>query len=67
MSKIIETSLVVRKETVYDKIRRSLFSWIYQEDYIMLQKLEYLLKPKRLAKNTKIIIPNEIGKDIKKY
>ena len=56
-----ETSLVIRKETIYDKIRRNLLRWVYQKDFFMMQRLEELMQPKRPNKN-KIIIPKEIGK-----
>lgn len=65
MSNFMEKSLVIRKETVYDKIRRSLFSLIFKKDYEMMQKLDELMLPKRPDK--KIIIPNEIGKNIYKF
>ncbi len=61
----METRLIIRKETLYDKIRRSLLIFIYQRDYNMMQRLDKLLKAKRPIE--KIIIPQEIGKNIKKY
>lgn len=66
MSKVIQTGIIIQKETVYDKIRRSLFMLIYQKDFLMMQKLDELLKPKRPSVD-KIIIPKEIGKNIVKY
>ena len=65
MSNYVEKSLVIRKETIYDKIRNSLFSLIFKKDYEMMQKLDELMKPKRPDK--KIIIPKEMGKNIYKY
>ena len=65
MSNYVEKSLVIRKETIYDKIRNSLFSLIFKKDYEMMQKLDELIMPKRPDK--KIIIPKEIGKNIYKY
>ena len=62
MSNLIETSLIVKKETIYDKIRKSLFALIYQKDYEMIQRLDKILTPKRPNPNSKIIIPKEIGK-----
>ena len=64
MSNILEKSLVIRKETIYDKIRRSLFSLIYKKDYQMMEKLDKLIKPKRPMQ--KIIIPKELGKNPQK-
>ncbi len=67
MSNLIETSLVIRKETIYDKIRRSLCFIIFKKDYKMIQRLENLIMPKKPDIKTKIIIPKEIGKNIQKY
>ena len=61
MNNTIEKSLVIRKETVYEKIRKSLLSLIYSKDYQMMQRFEDLIKPKR--PNKRIIIPREIGKE----
>lgn len=66
MANLKETSLVIRKENLYDKIRRNLLILIFQKDYQMIQKLEKLIRPKRPKTNQTIIIPKEIGKDIKK-
>lgn len=66
MQNITETSLIIRKETIYDKIRKNLWSFIFKKDIQMLQKFENLIMPKRPSKN-KIIIPQEMGKNIKKY
>lgn len=67
MSKIIETSLIIKRETVIDKIRKSLLVLIYKNDYQMIQKLDELIMPKRPKQNSKIVIPQEIGKSISKY
>lgn len=61
MSKIIETSLIVKKETKFEKIVNSLFMLFFGKEYKMLQEIDYLLTPKRINRK-KIIIPNEIGK-----
>lgn len=66
MSDLMQANLIVRKETVYDKIRRSLLALIYQKDYQMIQRLDELMIPKRPANNSKIVIPKEIGKNIEK-
>ncbi len=66
MANLKETSLVIRKENLYDKIRKNLLILIFQKDYQMIQKLEKLIRPKRPKTNQAIIIPKEIGKDIKK-
>lgn len=62
MSNLLETSLVIKKETVYDKIRKSLFLLVYGKDYQMMQRLDELMKPKRPHSSSVIIIPKEIRK-----
>ena len=61
MKKIVETSLVIKKETKFDKIRDDLFSLFFHEEYEMMQKLDELLKVKRVETN-KIVIPKEMKK-----
>lgn len=62
MSNLMETSLVIKKETIYDKIKKSLFVLIYRKDYQMMRRLDELIKPKRPHSSSKIIIPKEIEK-----
>lgn len=66
MDKITQTSLIIKKENLYDKIRKSLFILIYKKDYKMLQRLEELMKPKRPKETSKIVIPKEMRKDFAK-
>ncbi len=61
MKKIVETSLVIKKETKFDKICDALFSLFFHEKYEMIQKLDKLLEVKRVEPS-KIIIPKEIKK-----
>ncbi len=65
MTNQIETSLIIRKESIYDRMRKHLFYLIYGKDYPIIQRLDELMKPKRPKKNT-IIIPKEMRKDIAK-
>lgn len=58
---------MIKRETIFDKIRTGLFVLIYQEDYQMIQRLDELIMPKRPKQNSKIVIPQEIGKSIIKY
>ncbi len=61
MSGPSEMSLIVKKHTIYDKIRTSLFALIFHKDYKMIQRLDELMMPKRpVPKN--IVIPREIRK-----
>ena len=68
MANYEEKSLIIRKETVYEKIRKSLVLLIFKKDFQMINELEALLKPKttKITSET-VIIPKEIGKDVKKY
>lgn len=61
MSKNIETSLIIRKETKFDKIREILLKiFLYKNDEIeMIKKLNNLLYNYNKPKG-KIIIPKEI-------
>lgn len=61
MKKIVEKSLVIKKETKFDKIRDALFNLFFHKEYEMMQRLDELLKVKRIEPN-KIIIPKEIKK-----
>lgn len=67
MANLKQTSLIIKKESLYEKIRKSLITLIYQKDAIMIQQLEELLKPQKPNLKEKIIIPKEIGKEIIKY
>ena len=61
MKRIVETSLVIKKETKFDKIRDALFNLFFHEEYEMMHRLDELLKVKKLETN-KIVIPKEIKK-----
>ena len=61
MKKTVETSLVIKKETKFDKIRDALFSLFFHEEYEMMQRLDKLLEVKRVEPN-KIVVPREIKK-----
>ena len=40
MKRIIETSLVIKKETKFDKIRDALFNLFFHEEYEMMHRLD---------------------------
>ena len=67
MSSLMGTGLIVKRETIYDKIRKYLLIYIYQEDYFVMQRLDELINSKRQVKNLKVVIPKEIGKSVIKY
>ena len=57
----METGLVIRKETKFDKIRKLLNRVFFKEEYFLEVELEGLLQ-KRSINTSKIVIPQEIGK-----
>lgn len=59
MPKPLETGLIIRKTTPFDKIRETLFYIFFHKEYEMMEKLEKLLEPKKI-KSSNIIIPKEI-------
>lgn len=59
----METGLIVRKETKFDKIRKILTRIFFKEEYFLEEELEGLLQ-KRSVNTSKIVIPREIGKDM---
>lgn len=61
MSKLIETSLIIRKENVFDTIRRNLLKMFYKNEYNLIRRIDSLMTPKR-EKTHNIVIPKEIKK-----
>ena len=61
MSKIVETSLVVKKETKFDKIRKIIYQIFFQEEYLLDMELKNILKINR-PNPEKIVIPREMVK-----
>ena len=59
----MQTGLIIRKETKFDKIRKLLNRIFFEEEYFLEMQLEELLK-KRSVNTSKIVIPREIG-DVK--
>ena len=57
----METGLVIRKETKFDKIRKLLNRMFFKEEYFLEEELKGLLQ-KRSVNTSKIVIPQEIGK-----
>ena len=57
----METGLVIRKETKFDKIRKLLNRMFFKEEYFLEEELKGLLQ-KRSINTSKIVIPQEIGK-----
>ncbi len=61
----METGLIVRKETKFDKIRKMLNRIFFKEEYFLEAELEELLQ-KRTINTSNIVIPKEIRKINKK-
>lgn len=61
MKNIVETSLVIKNATKFDKIREALTSLFFREEYEMMKKLDVLLQIRKIDTN-KIVIPKEIKK-----
>lgn len=61
MSKILETSLVVKKETKFDKIRKIIYQIFFQEEYLLDMELKNIIKINR-PNPEKIVIPREMVK-----
>ena len=48
MSKVLETGLIIRKESKFDKIRKKLLMLFFKEEYLIMEQLDSLVKPKKL-------------------
>lgn len=59
MSKKIETGLIVLKDDLFTKIRRSIFSLFFKKENRLLQMIYDIEKPKNRIID-KIIVPKEI-------
>lgn len=59
MSKKIETGLIVVKDDLYTKIRRSIFSVFFKKENKLLKMMYDIEKPKNKI-TEKIIVPKEI-------
>ena len=64
MSKVLETGLIIRKESNIEKLRRTLYRIFFKEEYFLELEINNIIKPnKPNPKN--IVIPREIK--IEKY
>lgn len=59
MSKILETSLVIKKETKFDKIRKTIYQRFFQEEYLLDMELKNIIQIRK-PNPKNIIIPREI-------
>ena len=58
----MQTGLIVKRETKFDKIRKLLSRIFFKEEYYLEAELQSLLQ-KRSINTSKIIIPKEIEKE----
>ena len=58
----LETRLIIRKESKFDKIRKRLLMIFFKDEYFLMEQFNELIRPKRI-KPKNIIIPKEIGKN----
>lgn len=58
----MQTGLIVKKETKFDKIRKLLNRIFFKEEYYLEAELQSLIQ-KRSINTSKIVIPREIGKN----
>ena len=58
----MQTGLIVKRETKFDKIRKLLNRIFLKEEYYLEAELQSLLQ-KRSINTSKIVIPREIGKN----
>lgn len=59
MSKLIEKSLVIKKETSFEKIRKKILMAFFKEEYEIEKKINELVNYKKVE-ISKIVIPREI-------
>ena len=57
--KVVEKSLIIRKESSFDKVRRALVMMFFREEYEVERKLDELMNYKKVDVS-KIVIPKEI-------
>ena len=59
MSKVLETGLIIRKESNFEKIRKSLYQIFFRKEYLLEMEINNITKVNR--PNPKdIVIPKEM-------
>ena len=64
MSKVLETGLIIRKETSIEKLRRILYRVFFKEEYFLEMEINNIIKSNK-PNPRNIVIPKEIK--IEKY
>ena len=64
MSRVLETGLIIRKESNFDKIRKSIYQIFFKKEYLLEMEINNITKVNRPNPNN-IVIPKEIK--IEKY
>ena len=62
MKPTLEMGLVIRKEDIFSKMRRTLYAIFFPVEFKIEAKIRELERPKNIVTG-KIIIPREIGKN----
>ena len=61
MKTILETGLIIRKEDIFSRMRRTLYAIFFPVEASIEYKIKEIEKPKNVITG-KIIVPKEIGK-----
>ena len=64
MSKVLETGLIIKRESNFDKIRKSIYQIFFKKEYLLEMEINNITKVNRPNPNN-IVIPKEIK--IEKY
>ena len=64
MSKVIETGLILRKESNIEKLRKTLYRIFFKEEYFLEMEINNIIKSNKTNPKN-IVIPREIK--IEKY
>ncbi len=59
MSKVLETGLIIRKESNFEKIRKSIYKIFFRKEYLLEMEINNITKINR-PNPKEIIIPREI-------
>jgi len=60
MEKVIEKSLIVRKENPFEKIVKSIYGVFFREEYMLEKRLDDFVSCRKVDVS-KIVIPREIN------
>ena len=64
MPKVLETGLIIKRESNFEKIRKSIYQIFFRKEYLLEMEINNIIKVNRPNPNN-IVIPKEIK--IEKY